>query len=341
MFVKNAWYCGAWSSEITRTPFARKLLNEAVLFYRTEAGSVAAIGDVCPHRFAPLHKGQLLGDLIACPYHGLQFDPTGACVHNPHGTQRIPPRAKVRSYPVLEREGTVWIWMGKPDAAREDLIQPLHLLPEAADRAVRGHILMGLDYRLVFDNLLDLTHAPYLHAGSLSPKGGTRETEYDVTDCSVISRYKMRAVETPGSQRPFYNKPIGDYHTHIEWIAPSVARQKICMVEVDQAPWQDYMTAGGHLITPETETSTHYFWYSTRNRLIENQAIDDAIRAMVHKAFTTEDEPMVKACQDNMRGRDFFDLDPVILSVDGSAVKARRILQTVIENENKASDQRG
>lgn len=84
-FLKNAWYCAAWAREITREPLSRTLLNQKLVFYRKADGTIVAMSDVCPHRFAPMHQGKLHGDVLACPYHGLQFGPDGRCVHNPHG----------------------------------------------------------------------------------------------------------------------------------------------------------------------------------------------------------------------------------------------------------------
>jgi len=107
-FLRNAWYVAGWADEInTQELFHRRILGEDVLIYRTSAGSPAAIADRCPHRFAPLHLGKLVGDVVQCPYHGLQFDRSGACVANPHGP--VPKAARIRHYPVLERFSAVWI----------------------------------------------------------------------------------------------------------------------------------------------------------------------------------------------------------------------------------------
>lgn len=94
-FVRNTWYCAAWSESLTDTPLHRKFLGEEVVLYRKAFREPVALSNRCPHRFAPLHKGQLKGDAIECPYHGLRFGPSGACVHNPHGDGRIPQAAQV------------------------------------------------------------------------------------------------------------------------------------------------------------------------------------------------------------------------------------------------------
>jgi len=113
---RGAWHMAAWSHEIGDALFRRRILGTPILLYRKEDGSVAALTDRCPHRFAPLSRGERVGDAVRCPYHGLTFDATGACIHNPF-EDRIPPKAAVRSWPVTERDGVVWLWPGDPEAA--------------------------------------------------------------------------------------------------------------------------------------------------------------------------------------------------------------------------------
>ncbi|MGE4336519.1 MAG: Rieske 2Fe-2S domain-containing protein, partial [Pigmentiphaga sp.] len=108
MFVKNTWYVAGWGHEIVNGALlSRKLLNETILFYRKEDGTVAALDDRCCHRLAPLSLGRQEGDCIRCMYHGLKFGADGQCVEAP-GLPRIPSKAKVRSYPVVEKNR--WIW---------------------------------------------------------------------------------------------------------------------------------------------------------------------------------------------------------------------------------------
>ena len=117
-FVRNAWYVAMWGEDLAREQVAgRTILNEAVAIFRKADGSVAALADRCAHRFAPLHLGKVVaGDRIQCAYHGLEFDGAGACVLNPHGNKRVPPSARVRSYPVVEKHRALWIWMGDKPA---------------------------------------------------------------------------------------------------------------------------------------------------------------------------------------------------------------------------------
>src|SRR5579885_1747783 len=118
MFLQNAWYVAAWDREVGRTPVARTILNQPVVLYRKADGTAVALEDRCCHRHLPLSKGMVVADDLRCGYHGLRYDATGACVEIP-GQPQIPPTARVRSYPVVEKWNWVWIWMGEP--ARADL----------------------------------------------------------------------------------------------------------------------------------------------------------------------------------------------------------------------------
>ena len=112
------------------------------------------------------------------------------------------------------------------------------------------------------------------------------------------------------------------------------------MTGVDEPVESGSITRNAHLITPETETSCHYFWVSTRNRLVDNEAIDAGIKKIVNYAFLAEDEPMMISCQDYMAGRDFFDLDPLYLETDAAAARARRLLADAIATEQMPNEQR-
>ncbi len=331
-FINNAWYCAAFSDEIKAAPLGRTFLDQPVVLFRKSNGSAAALTDVCPHRFAPLHEGRLDGDRLSCPYHGLTFDSSGACVYNPHGTGKIPPRSSLRVYPMVERQGVAWIWMGEPELADSGTIVDLKLF----DTRVQGHLRMDAGYQLIIDNLLDLNHAPYLHGGTLSPVGKTRETRSEHAANTAASHYLMRSVGTPISQRLWYEEPTGDYHVSMDWTAPSTLRQLISMTGEGRPPEEGAMTRGAHLLAPETQTSTHYFWIMSRNRRPEDLEANATLKRIIENAFLNEDGPMMEACQRNMRGREFAALRPVFLETDGAPGYARSVLERLSAAEANA-----
>ena len=125
MWIKNCWYVIAWEHEVPPAEsadiFQRKVLNEPIVVYRTQAGKLVALEDRCCHRHAPLSAGRREGDSIRCGYHGLKFNEQGRCTEIP-GTDKVPSKACVRAYPVVSKNNWVFVWMGDIDKANETLL---------------------------------------------------------------------------------------------------------------------------------------------------------------------------------------------------------------------------
>ena len=158
MYIRNAWYVAAWEHEVGREMMRRILLDEPVVLFRRDDGTPVALEDRCCHRRAPLSEGKLIGNIVQCPYHGLQFDETGACVRVPSQKQ-IPPGARVKSYPVVERNHWIWIWMGDPAKADPDLIEDFHWMDDPDWRFGGDRLRLEGNYLLLVENLLDTTHS--------------------------------------------------------------------------------------------------------------------------------------------------------------------------------------
>ena len=119
MLLRNAWYIAAWADEVGRGQLlARRICNEPIVLFREGTGRAGALADRCCHRAAPLSMGSVVEEGIQCGYHGLVIDASGCCVRIP-GQKQIPSDARVRSYPVVEKDQLVWVWMGDP--AKADL----------------------------------------------------------------------------------------------------------------------------------------------------------------------------------------------------------------------------
>ena len=112
-YPRNCWWVAGFADEIGRDPIDRFILDRPVLLYRKEDGQAIALDNRCPHRWAPLSLGRLVGDAIECPYHGITFGPDGNCVKIP-SQKTVSEDCKVRSYPLVETGPFIWIWMGDP-----------------------------------------------------------------------------------------------------------------------------------------------------------------------------------------------------------------------------------
>jgi len=342
-YLTNTWYAVAFSYELCATPLQRTLLGEPVALYRGASGRAAALLDRCPHRFAPLHKGQVFGDDLRCPYHGLRFDPHGACVHNPIGEGKIPKAACVRSFPLAERDGIVWMWWG--DAAPDE--SKIRRWPEFDDASryacVRGYIGVRCEYQLVADNLLDLSHAEFLHP-YLATEGFNRRTQYSMEQqgSTVIAR-NWRPSE-PISQLFAFAYGDGapthvDHLSIVKWEPPSTLRLEIGVTRPGQPPEEGPRSFQAHLITPETAGSCHYFWTWARDFRLDDPEFSGRLQANLQNAFETEDEPMIEAQFANMGGQALEALKPVLLPTDSASLRARRVLQQLIAQQGTATQQ--
>lgn len=133
-FLYNQWYVAGWSADLAPGDrIARKFLNRPIVLWRSEAGKAYAMDDRCAHRAMALSAGPVVGDAIRCPYHGMEYGGDGRCTHIP-AQDKIPDVARVRAYPLIERQGLLWIWMGDETKADEALVAdyPVHTDPKLA-----------------------------------------------------------------------------------------------------------------------------------------------------------------------------------------------------------------
>jgi phenylpropionate dioxygenase-like ring-hydroxylating dioxygenase large terminal subunit len=145
-FLRNAWYVAAWSEKVSVSAFRITILGEPIAIFRSRDGTPIALGDICPHRFASLSNGKVFDDTLECPYHGLRFDRSGACVRNPHGDGLVPAGAQVRSFPLVEQHYAIWIWMGDPALADKSAIPDFSIFDRPDIRSSRDYLYVGANY---------------------------------------------------------------------------------------------------------------------------------------------------------------------------------------------------
>lgn len=334
--LTNAWYPAAWRDEITRTPLRRVYLERPVVLYRLADGSPVALDDRCPHRFVPLSRGQLVGDELQCPYHGLRFDRAGTCVFNPHGDGMIPRNARVRAWPLLERHGMVWIWTGDPDRADPGRLPDLAPLDSPGEyAAVRGLLHLKANYQLVTDNLLDLSHVPYLHPQLRVPNDVVNRHEMRTDGTRVWSMLWRDGALPSGLMQLFWPADrTGDARAHMRWDPPGILLLDVGITWPGEPPEAGLTLPSVHLLAPETAHSTHYFWAFLRNRDIDNPELDERIRQIGRSAFADEDRPIIEAQQANIGFEtDVLAMKPVVLHPDAAGLQARRVIRRLIDAE--------
>jgi vanillate O-demethylase monooxygenase subunit len=344
MFIRNAWYIAAWADELGPRPLARRVLNEPVVLFRHGAGRAAALVDRCCHRAAPLSRGELVAEGLQCGYHGLVFDAGGRCVAVP-GQSQIPDSLRVRSYPLVEKNQFLWIWMG--DAARADP-DTIVDFPYHDDKAhwPNKHDCYPIqaNYMLMVDNLMDLTHLGYLHAKTV---GGNPAAHVNA---------EMKTVRTPNGIRftramrnsvppPSYVKAAGfkgrvDRWQEFEWVAPSSILQWTGAVDAGAGAEIDAVKQGGgfqfrlfHGLTPETATSCFYFWSCANGYRQHEPAATEQLYREIAPTFV-EDKDMVEAQQARIAELGEQGLGDIVS--DGNRTIMRRHLERLLAQDGGA-----
>jgi phenylpropionate dioxygenase-like ring-hydroxylating dioxygenase large terminal subunit len=343
-YLKNAWYVSALSTEIgPQALFHRKILGTSILIYRKQDGAPVALHDRCPHRFAPLHLGKRDGDQVVCMYHALRFDCSGKCTHNPHGEGRIPQAAVVKSFPLVEKFGLVWIWMGE-EAADAATIPDFSALDNGHPNAI-GYTYMHMkaNYELITDNVMDLSHIDHLHGEIITTRGqlSPQVPRIVETPRSISARWEWEQTPAMLIFADFLPQPKDEarHFFDITWTPPSNIQLSVGAVQgagsldLDGCVGQYDL----HTTTPETDDSTHYFFVTRRNHIVDDAGYNEMKIKAMHAAFENEDGPIINAVHEEMGTTDFFSLKPVLMSNDVAPVKVRRLLAKLIADENRSS----
>lgn len=272
----NAWYHAAWCTEVETgaKPLARTFLNEDVVVYRDADGEAHVLEDRCCHRATPLRLGEVVEEGLQCGYHGLIYGGDGKCVKVP-GSKTIPSKAKVRSYPVVEHQEIIWVWMGDPALAN---ISQIVDFPWNDDHENWPHIHdmyeIECNYNLLIDNLMDLTHIPYIHRNTIGggDQSGQVAATMDVTPTDTGVHYIrwMEDIEPPPTYKLGANwddDVMCDRWQEFEYVAPATVVQWTGALEVGRDAKQSRDGKPGgfnirlyHGVTPRTESSCYYFW---------------------------------------------------------------------------------
>jgi vanillate O-demethylase monooxygenase subunit len=340
-FPLNAWYAAAWDVEVGRTLLPRKIAGAPIVLYRKESGEATALADACWHRLLPLSKGWLNGDNVVCGYHGLEYDEAGRCVYMP-SQDTINPSACVKSYPIVERHRFVWIWPGDPALADPDLVPDLHWNDSPGWTADGKMIPVRCNYRLVVDNLMDLTHETYVHGSSIGNRA-VAESPFTVTHSektATVTRW-MENIEPP----PFWRAQLGKPGNVDRWQIINFEAPCTVAIDVGVAPAGTGAPDGDrsqgvngfvlNTITPETESTCLYFWAFARNYDLENQARTHQLREGVATIFR-EDEDVLEAQQKAIEANPdhvFYNLN-----IDAGSMWARKLIDRMIARETSLAE---
>ncbi len=334
----NTWWVAAHGSEVAETPTMRWICELPIAFYRKSDGGIAALHNRCPHRWAPLHLGSVDGDDLVCPYHGFQFAASGQCVNVPT-QERTPSAIRVRSFPVVERHGFVWVWVGDAEKADPDLIpDDLAYLSDPKWHIVWGYKAVNGNFMQMKENVLDLTHFAFLHKNSAQVTGWDRAPKVELSPGRVTYRllfdraplpaiYAIDAGKTPG-------KPV-DRDNWGTQLSPGAHHGSVDMTDPDPEPngLSHFKLRIIHLTTPVSISKTHYYWAFARDH--GEPYNYDVMRAQADRIFG-EDIQMVEASQTMARSSiDHEDAVEFSVAADRAAIEGRRLVAAMVKKERE------
>jgi phenylpropionate dioxygenase-like ring-hydroxylating dioxygenase large terminal subunit len=333
--LKNTWYCAAFGHELKREPLARMICNEAVVLYRTENGAPVALEDRCCHRRAPLSHGKVEGNNIRCGYHGLLYDPSGTAIWAP-GQDKLPPGACVKSFPIVESHGWIWIWMGDPARADKSKAPNYDKYDDPKWASYDQLLPVKANYFLMVDNLLDLSHLPFLHAATI---GSPEDTNPHLTwerGPDWVKGVRVARGLSPSARNLVEGFDFRFDRTQIMLFEPP---SQVTIDILTNEYGKEYGDPASRLnrrimiydaMTPETDTSCHYFWAIARDYLIDDPKQTELGLRSTSAAFY-EDKIMLEAEQ---RIIDFEpDAPQIDLVGDTGGLQARRIVERLLADE--------
>jgi phenylpropionate dioxygenase-like ring-hydroxylating dioxygenase large terminal subunit len=343
MFLRNVWYVAAWSTDLAPgASLGCRIVGEPIALFRTASGALGALEDRCIHRGMALSDGgECEAEIIRCPYHGLEYDRTGACTKIP-GQDAIPRDACVRSYPVVERDAMVWIWPGEPRRADPTAIpeHPYHDDPAWAWSKIT--IDVNADWQLFNDNLLDLSHLGYVHKKTI---GGDPETHAnaEMTTTRDEDGVHVRRWLLDSNPPPFY-KSAGGFTGRIDrWqeidFRPGFLAFYTGATDTGTGAYEGRREGGVHIrhmhgITPVDEHRTRYFFAQARNFNVGDPALTERLHELARVTFL-EDKAVLEIQQ--ARVLEHADRGTINIRSDAGGIHARRLVAEAYEAEQRSA----
>ena len=338
-FPLNQWYVAALAWELQDKPLARTLLGQPLVLFRDANGQPAALEDRCCHRALPLSNGTLEAGHLRCGYHGLLFDSAGQCIEIP-GQEKIPGKARVQAFHLQERDQIIWFWHASPEHPIPTHEPPAYPVHSSGEYLFEGDVYhYDAPYQLIHDNLMDLSHLGYVHLHTI---GGDARTHMNA-HMSVDTEGDMVKVvrHMPGSVPPptyLAAYPFNDKIDRWQEIEFHVSHLRIWTGAVDAGSdsLDDPQRGGFHMrgfhgVTPETATTSHYFWTMATNPKSDTDNIKRKVVEQTRLTFD-EDKVVIEAQYRNMQR--FAGWPMIDIHVDVGANRARRIIERLRQAEH-------
>jgi phenylpropionate dioxygenase-like ring-hydroxylating dioxygenase large terminal subunit len=254
--LRDVWYYAIPSERLKPGKLVPKIImEEPILFGRGTDGKAFALVDICPHRAIPLRFGRFDGCEIECCYHGWRFNTEGVCTAIPSVVEEQRPaldKIRVRSYPIEEVQGGVWIFMGETLEGAP----PVPVLPElegAVPKMIKTMMFQGsIDHAVI--GLVDPSHATFVHKSWFwrSPKSIRNKAKvFETSDWGFTMKR-----HPPSSNTRAYVLLGGQKETEIVFRLPGVRYEHIKAGKYVMC----HMTTLTPVSATETEINHSIFW---------------------------------------------------------------------------------
>ncbi|WP_404478628.1 Rieske 2Fe-2S domain-containing protein [Novosphingobium sp. BL-52-GroH] len=338
----NHWYMAGWNSEFGEGLHERTFLSRSLVIFRKQDGELVALQNRCAHRSFPLASGILEGDAVRCGYHGVKFNANGLMVEAPPGQDQCP-RLSIRKYPMRTKGPIAWIWMGEPERAATTPLPSLPWLEDTSWTTISGLLPVAGNWLLLAENLMDLTHIPYVHGATFN-----YSKEYAATPMQVMQEGETIYHErhnAPGYHRNVYvPTPIGDRMeaagvntvSRIRFVSPAltIGSGELNVVRTEMMDQGYYSWQICNLMTPIDEKNTNYWWAISRNYEHDNEELTIKMRDL-NLIGLAEDKVAAELVQ-KLVDSDRTPFEEVHFKTDKAGVLMRRIVQKLVQREEMA-----
>jgi phenylpropionate dioxygenase-like ring-hydroxylating dioxygenase large terminal subunit len=339
-FLTNCWYVAAWDYElIDGKLLPRTILEKPVVLYRGDSGRVVALDNRCCHRGAKLSNGRREGDDLRCMYHGLKFEPGGKCIQIP-GQDNIPKNLGVRSYPIVEKQHLIWIWMGDPAKADPSMILEFNYLSDPSWRGMPDYMHYAANYLLIVDNLSDFAHLAFVHTKTL---GGSEEYAYKSKPTAIerledgfrVERWHMDADAPPFHEKVVRNAGRVDRRNIARMYVPGIFFMETLFSPAGSGADKGSLAGAKQyrncqFFTPETRRSTHFFWDYLHDYALDDPNIALSLNKSMIDGFL-EDKFIIEGQQEVLDADPSFKMNAIV--ADAPLAHFRRTLGKLIDAE--------
>src|SRR3954464_7088251 len=223
---RSYWLPAMLASELPENscpPVRVKLLGERLIAWRDGNGNYALMDEFCAHRGTSLWVGRNEDDGLRCPYHGWKYDHTGQCIEVPSEPVEsgFCQKIKLKSYPLVERGGVLWTYMGPPE--KQPPLPEWEFATVPASHSFMSKRLQECNWLQAMEGGIDSSHVSFLHSGELDRDPlfkGSKGNAYNMSDMKPV----FEVVESPGglyigARR---NAENGNYYWRVtQWVMPA------------------------------------------------------------------------------------------------------------------------